>query len=532
MVPIYPIHIAAEAETLAWKNLAGILERLLPIRFSFAKAPSSEAVGTIVVEGSPAWHAGVPPARLSSLRLPGRESGADGARLVEVAVRFADDPRVPFPYRGRVVRAKAPTEPEVLKLSGTEVALASSERGPVWVVSEAGGLKHFRSGFAVPDVAPGAILKEVLNEERFLELLPLMSWLRERCSGSAYEEPALRACFIFDDPNLHWPRYGRVDFGQLAARAEKGNYHVSFATIPLDTWFTHRATADIFRQSRGRLSLCVHGNNHTRAELAQSYTEAERAGLLVQAVARVQRLERAGDLRVCRVMIPPHGACTGEMLREVPRRGFESACISHGSLLAYNRASGWTQSLGYRPSELVEGCPVLPRWGMTNRGTPNAVLLAAFLGQPIILRGHHQDLRNGIELLDSLAELVNGLGRVCWSDLTGISRSNFQGRLEGSTFWLRPLSRKVAVRLPAAAKQLVLESPGNGEWQSWRILGLHQGEVDARAGEGVPLKEGEGVVCIQVAGGEAVPALRAKGIGLAPRAVLRRFLTEARDRLG
>src|SRR5208283_5127567 len=115
---------------------------------------------------------------------------------------------------------------------------------------------------------------------RFLEMLPLLQWLREICAGASPVGPPLRACFIFDDPNLHWPRYGFVDYRQLAAQAEKENYHVSFATIPVDAWFTHSGTAGIFREHRSRLSLLIHGNNHTKRELARPYTEPERFFLL------------------------------------------------------------------------------------------------------------------------------------------------------------------------------------------------------------------------------------------------------------
>src|SRR5262245_19147313 len=125
---------------------------------------------------------------------------------------------------------------------------------------------------------------------------------------------------------------------------------------------THGGAAEIFRRNSRRLSFCVHGNNHTKRELAQPYSDGERVSLLQQAIRRIETLERKAGVEVSRVMVPPHGACSHEMLEELPQRGFESACISHGSLRAHNRQRPWVRQLGYLPSEMIRNCPVLPRW--------------------------------------------------------------------------------------------------------------------------------------------------------------------------
>ena len=195
--------------------------------------------------------------------------------------------------------------------SGNEVVLASNERGPVWVAAEQNGVRHFRSGFALPEVSEGGSFKDIFNGECFLELLPLVHWLRQLSSSAAYQNPPLRACFMFDDPNLHWPRYGFVDFRQIATHAEKENYHVSFATLPLDTWFTHKAAAEVFARNANRLSLLVHGNNHTYCELAQDYSPAERVALLHQAIHRIAGFES----RTRAKCITSDGAARGRLFR-------------------------------------------------------------------------------------------------------------------------------------------------------------------------------------------------------------------------
>jgi hypothetical protein len=422
----YFIQAPASPQSERWTTLLSILEGLMPVKFSFSAQEQADIAGKIFtpIAGGMARRN---ESRHSSLSVAQRADASSAGELVDIALRFSDDSDVPFPFRGRSLRTKVSAQPNILSLTPDEKSLATSELGPVWALSKGGTAKHFRSGFSLPVLDPDGSLQDILNGGCFLEMLLVLHWLREICTGSPPSGSLLKACFIIDDPNLHWPRYGFVDYRQLAAHAEKQNYHVSFATIPLDTWFTHRGTTEIFRKHQDRLSLLVHGNNHSKGELARAYSEPERLFLLRQAIQRIERLERQSGVAVSRVMVPPHGACSEEMLAALPACGFEAACISHGSLRAHNKTRTWTKALGYRPYELVRGCPVFPRWGVAG-DVKNTVLLAAYLKQAIILRGHHQDLKDGPELLDELARFVNGLGSVEWLNMTDIARPNYRDR--------------------------------------------------------------------------------------------------------
>lgn len=477
----YFIQTSETTEREQLSPLLSTLERLLPVNFGFsAPAPEQPVAGVNVLTakfaGGEPQHRG---ARLSTLSVARAGDASRPGELIDVSLVFSDDANVAFPFRGRSLRTKVSVRPNALSLRPNERPLAVCEHGPVWAVSEEETAKHFRSGFALPALPADGGLADVLNGGCFLEMVVLLHWLRDIGAGSPPGDSPLRACFIFDDPNLHWPRYGFVDYRHLAAQAEKENYHVSFATIPLDAWFTHDGTAELFRTHRNRLSLLVHGNNHTKWELAQPYSEAERLLLLRQAVRRIERLERQSGVAVARVMVPPHGACSEEMLAALPACGFAAACISHGSLRAHNKAKAWTKALGLRPFERVRGCPVLPRWAIS-ANVKNTILLAAFLGQAIVLRGHHQDLKDGVELLGDAARFINGLGPVVWSDMGNLSRSIVQGR----------------------------EPSGDDVWPSPR--------TDGRNGDEIAWP----------------PASMAKAYARrVPAALVRRWLTEARDRL-
>lgn len=526
----HQVNIHAELNGFAGAEVLSILASLVPLQLNFSP-PREAGVANELLMDNTANLAMTNTAGCSSrLRLPVRSVAKGEVRLVEMPVRFEDNPDVPFPFRGLSISTKVPVGVKPLVPAGNEKILASTEHGPLWLVAAEDGVRHYRSAFALPVIPEADSLISVLNGERFLELLPLLCWIQGICAGSWYERPPLRASFIIDDPNLHWPRYGFVNYSQIAAQAAKENYHVTFATIPLDTWFTHRATAELFRRQAGRISLCVHGNNHTKKELAQVYPQSTRVALLRQAICRIERFEFRTGLKVARVMVPPHGACVQEILEAIPHCGFEAACISHGSLRAHNKTRPWTKNLGWLPAELIQGCPVLPRWSFAGNAT-NTILLAAFLHQPIILRGHHQDFKGGIELLGELAGVINSLGNVTWSGLTNLSRANYRWRMDGVTCRLEPLGRKITFPIPNQTARLIIENRGNGYGVDWQIAGGNGAKLTARTGEEISLSEQFGRTVSVELGGMTEKAVEDAARRPVTAAFIRRLLTEGRDRL-
>lgn len=524
------IEVWCETECSEAADVFPIIESLMPVDFYLASSTGHVSSGQIFLGQHLNLGSNCKNRVLPRLTLPAEVSGASTNALTLLTVRFTDDSNVPYPFRSRSIRCKVCTEPRPLSPSSRERVLASTEAGPVWTVAIGNGVKQFRSAFPLPGIGSHGNLRDVLNGERFLEILPLLHFLNEDGIAGEYQGPPLRACFMFDDPNLHWPRYGFVDFREIAAHATTENYHVSFATIPLDTWFTHARTAELFRTSRDRLSLLVHGNNHTKRELAREYTPDEGVALLGQALTRIERLEHNASLEVARVMVPPHGACSEAMLAALSVCGFEAACISHGSLRAHNKGKGWTRTLGYLPSELIQGCPVLPRWGLSGN-TTNAILLAAFLNQAIILRGHQDDLRHGLELLDHHARFINSLGNVQWSGLAGISRSNYLWRMDGKTLRVKPLGRNLKVRLPERATGLVIEASCEPDWKNWKTGAVDGSGVDLGVDEHLALNGGLGEAIGIEAAASMLPCPKSVVLASPTKAFLRRILTEGRDRL-
>lgn len=532
MTPVYPICISEDLTSALGTEVFSVLERLLPVRFIFKETHGVEAAGEMIVNNMSNQDKAVRSKSVPSLGVPLSTHPANEAHHIEFEVNFADDPDVPFPFRGRMVKTKVAGDWPLLSLRENEKVLATIQQKPIWIMSVTGMAKHFRSALPLPRISADQNFSDVFNGERFLEILPFLYFLREICESRAYQNSPLRAAYIIDDPNLHWPRYGFVDYREIAAHAKKENYHVSFATIPIDTWFTHRATADLFRLNSRWLSLLIHGNNHAKNELAQNYSEEVRKALLRQAIQRIERLEQKAKFRVCRVMVPPHGACSDKMLAELPKCGFESACISAKSLRVHNQSKAWTKTLGFFPSETIEGCPVLPRWGLTGN-VKNTLLVAAYLGQPMILRGHHQDLKDGMEVFDEFAKFINGLGNVFWSNMTDLSRLNYLWRMEGTACRVKLLGTKIAFVPPSQATTVILEGFGAAiDYSAWQAVSA-EGSIQTIV-TGEPLFLAEQMRCeisIERAPSPEQPAsARGRLKSISAGFIARRFLTEARDR--
>ena len=519
--------ILSEPAPVAWPGglLFPLLERLLPVGFVAGPLGERSETPALVVRAPRAEERRAPQvASAPSLCVPA-PSGAP-APLLPSSVRFSSDAEVPPPFRGRQLVTGVAADWSGCIVQPGERVLAAIDRTPVWTVRETPAGPQFRSSLALPQLPPEGGFGDVFGGDCFLALLPLIHFLR-RVDARPYRDPPLRAAYIIDDPNLHWPRYGYVDYRAVAERALRENYHVAFATMPIDTWFTSASAVRVFRAHPRELSLLVHGNDHLKDELARHYSAEGRIALLRQALRRVERLERKSGLRVDRIMVPPHGACSGEMLAALPRCGFEAACVSAGSLRAHNPGRPWTRTLGYRPSDTVEHCPVLPRWALGSG--ENTVLLAAYLGQAIVLRGHHRDLRHGLEVLDDSAATVNRLGPVRWSGLAELARQNYRWRLEGAALHVQAFGASLEVEPPARASSLTIEWTGESDDGSWELRFADDSVVHALSGEAVALRTGGRVRLRRLGPPPVFAAPREPSLNA--RAVARRLLTEARDRL-
>jgi hypothetical protein len=446
-------------------------------------------------------------------------------------IRFADSPRLDGRLRGRRLPHHPVPMASALPLQPGDEVLAWRGQDPVWVARPTGPGWAQSVSAPLPTLVPGQRLSDYLNEAHFIQALPLLHFLRQVTGDVAWQRPPLRACIMFDDPNLHWPSYGFLSYPELARQARAGGFHVAFATVPLDAWATHPRAADLFRQYPSHLSLLIHGNDHLRAELGRTRPPRAQLRLLAQGLRRVARLETSTGLHLARVMAPPHGAYTEASLAAMLALGFEGACISRGSLRAWNPQRAWPSSFGLEMAEVIDQFPVIHRFRLSE-DCEGHIAISAFLDRPIIPVGHHDSVAGGLELLSRVVAMINSVGPVHWMSPELMLRSNHLSMRSGGMLRVRPYSSRLRLTAPRDITAIALEASadlGPG-WQCSRGSDRSQ-----------PVRPGEGMV-VTVTPGETVELVSSRlgsadfrsveGPGPSPWALPRRILCEARDRVG
>ncbi len=446
-------------------------------------------------------------------------------------IHMAQVPSLAQCFRGRTLPDETVDRISVLTLRPQFQVMARKGDYILWVRTvTAGGSQSDLVASECPSLSNGDLLFRYFQRDNWVKMFPLMHFLAEL---SAWKRPALRACFMFDDPNLHWKSYGYLKFEQLAQHAKEHNYHVSLATVPLDTWYVHKPTAAFFRENREHLSTVVHGNNHIACELAQSYSDQNRLGLGIQAIQRIRRFEERSGLDVARVMVAPHGALTEENARVLVRAGFEAACVSRQSLMKFNQEKNWHSTIGLNVAEFVgDGFPVISRFGLSRHREVD-FYLAAFLGKPIILDGHHDDVSHGLNVLRDLADLVNSFGNVRWMNMTAIARSNFSTACDGDLLQIRMYSRRVELEIPPNVRRLAIhrawQSGHQEESLQWREGNSTFKKIDPQC-DSLVVSPGARIEIHAVGAGSLTQST--VSLPRTPlRAVARRWYCEARDRL-
>lgn len=505
-------------------RLLSVLEEAFPVRFERRQNKERRGLDAALIVGS---------AAIGDLQGLPRLFFASAADLPRnpAEIDLAEDPPLDRRLRRRSFEEECGGAFLPLHCTAGDVAVATCGGRAVWTFQADGGRRHLVAT-SLPGLGERETLRHHLRPGRFLALLALVHFIRDLIGPAEWTPPPLRAAFLLDDPNLHWPTYGYVDYAAIAGHAAVHDYHLAVAMIPLDARLVHREAAGIFRAHPKRLSVLVHGNDHVHHELARERSEPATEALVAHALRRIESFERRTQIPVARVMAPPHGRCSSETAHALLRLGFDALCVS--------RPYPWLDVppasrplAGWDPAELVAGgLPVLPRYPLAR---PRAELaFRAFLGQPLILYGHHGDLAAGLESFAAAAADIGSLGDVTWTSLRQIALSNVATRRNGAALQIRMFTRRARIELPDNIENVQVEVPHYGADRSLESLVAHSPDAppaEAQLGEPIPVESGRSLELALVRRDAIDHHLRWIRRRTTPWPVLRRAGTETRDRL-
>ncbi|MCA1682447.1 MAG: hypothetical protein LC685_00345 [Actinobacteria bacterium] len=511
----------------ARSRLFEALEQAFRVRFERREASSSLAGVDAVLAFDPLQDPRLPRS-VPALVFDGRP--LDGAPS---QIAFTDSAKLDRRLRGRTLRDST-QHPRRLEPLGDSEVLASRGGAPVWA------RRHGRLGgeMQVAASAPQELhvdepLKARLQAGNFESLLPLVHFLRNVCAPYDWEQPPLRAMLMFDDPNLHWPTYGHIDYRDLLRRASRHGYHAAMGMIPLDAALAHPTAARLYREHPERLSLLMHGLMHVHKELMQPRPPVERARAVARALRSVEGFERRSGVSVSRVMVAPYGEASEEYLSTLLSFGMEAQFADLPfPWRAGEEPRGPALTYWHPVNFVAGGMPVIPRYPLTYER--DEVVLRAFLGHPLVLYGHHEDVARGLAELDDVAALVNSLGPVQWGSAATIARTNFATLRQGDVLAVRLLARRVDIEVPPDVESLELDLSlfdGDLHGQVVRLSAPngHAGELPAAPSVAVEAPTER--LTIEVGPRRQLDRHSMTVARLTPWPLVRRALTESRDRL-
>jgi hypothetical protein len=405
-------------------RLWAALEAAYPVRFQGRRAGEWRDLDGIVAL---APLESLPPVEIPCLSAMGDEAGGGSPRTVTLA----REGLLARPLHGARLSDTHATALQAEALSEGETVLARLDGAPAWVALRSDLAPRHRVACVPAELDEGEALRERLQAGRCLALLALAQFLGDLCIDAGVDERRgpLRAAFVIDDPNLHWPSYGHLRYAELLSHAREHGYHLAIAMAPLDGWLSHPRAVRLFREGVEQLSICVHGNDHDGPELGRERSWPESVALATQALRRTAAFQRRTGLAVDRVMVPPHERVSESAARALRVCGFQAICTTRPyPWISTSAAVSWLQGppeasqlSGWGPIDMVAGgLPMLLRTDF--RYPREDHVLRAFLGQPVILYGHHDLFAEGLDVLAEAAAEIDRLGDVRWSSLGEIAR--------------------------------------------------------------------------------------------------------------
>lgn len=246
----------------------------------------------------------------------------------------------------------------------------------------------------------------------FSRLVPLMMFLRAALGNGIWHNDHPRACFIIDDPLLN-RRYGFLEYGRLLEIIRRLKCSVGLAFIPCNYRKSSREVANLITSNSGRLSVCVHGCDHTWGEFASTDFESLR-GKAQLALERMQAHQRLHGVPFDDVMIFPQGLFSAEAVTALKASGYLAAVNSD----VFPSNTPETMALRDFLDVAVTAFDNFPLFGRRYPTDLAEFAFDLFVGKLAFATEHHGYFRDGYSALETFVEQLNCLEeRLEWTSL-------------------------------------------------------------------------------------------------------------------
>jgi hypothetical protein len=368
-------------------------------------------------------------------------------------------------------------------------------------------------------------------KKAFGETVPVVMYLKWAFREVGWKTPGTSGCLIVDDPALR-ARYGFLRFRDALTLMEQHRFTTTIAFIPWNWRRTRSGTVELFRGNPDKLSLCVHGCDHTASELAARSTALLNRRIKV-GIERMEGLFQRTSLQADRIMVFPQGAFSPESGRALKLNGYAAAVNTEVS--PSNRAANETTIADvWDVATMKYGTfPIFTRRYITH-GIENFAF-DGILGKPCLIAAHHDAFREGgRELVDFISRLNSLQWGLRWRPL---------GDVISRSYKVRPLGDGVSA-IQVFSSNLTID----GSEKPWdAVLMKKEGDPDCIEGVTVNQKANEfnheggclripvkvpprQMIGVRISYVDQLGAASGKdGLGYSIRTRARRYLSELRD---
>ena len=302
-------------------------------------------------------------------------------------------------------------------------SIISATCGEMFVSTIHDGVPFFLSaGSDIIDInAPASKFFDV--KDSFSSAVPVVMYLKWAFANLCGNLAETRGCLIVDDPPLK-PRYGFLQFGKALELMDSHDFTMSIAFIPWNWRRTDPKTVRMFQRRADRLSLCIHGCDHTAGEFA-ARSSATLNRKIKTATQRMQELSQATSLQHDQIMVFPQGAFSPEVGRALKLNGFVAAVNTEVAPSGGARNDTLVSNLWSIANMAYGSFPIFTRRYLTH-GVENFAF-DALLGKPCLMVAHHEVFKAGAcELMEFIGKLNSLNWNLKWRSLGNVISHSFK----------------------------------------------------------------------------------------------------------
>lgn len=279
----------------------------------------------------------------------------------------------------------------------------------------------------------------------FSGAVPVVMYLKWAFREIWWGAQQINACLIIDDLLLK-AKHGFVEYRELLRLLERHNIAATVGFIPWNWRRTQDEAAAVVRNNAERLSVCMHGCDHSADEFAIRST-----GLLDEKVKTAKQrmrglLSRTG-IHYDEIQVFPQGKFSPDLGAVLRGNGLAAAVNTEPAAHDPGRNATTIADLWSVANQRYGGFPIFTRRNIAS-GVENFAF-DGLLGKPCLIAAQHDVFANEAQ---ELIEFVNKLKRLEW---------NLVWRPLGSAIGRSYAEQGSGSRVKMFANRLVLENPSD-----------------------------------------------------------------------